>query len=99
MNVISDDHVMFPVTRAGVYWCIFDKGSCTAQDIAVGTAMSKITAQGHLAALEKAGVLRGEGRPKRYRITENLPLEYIVKLQELESLARSAWRLNGIEPL
>lgn len=94
MNTIS-----FPVTRAEVYWYIFDKGAATAQDVADGTRMAKGTAQGHLTALEKAGVLRGEGRPKLYRICTNFPQEYRTKLQELESLARSSWRLNGIEPI
>lgn len=89
----------FPVTRAEVYWYILDKKSATAQDVAAGTLMKKSTAQGHLAALEKAGVLEGEGRPKLYSIRNNFPDEYKIKLQELESLARSSWRLRGIEPL
>ena len=99
INKIFIDTPSFPVTRAEVYWYIFDKETATAQDIAVGTRMAKSTAQGHLAALERAGVLRGEGRPKLYRICGSFSPDYMAKLQELESLARSTWRLNGIEPI
>jgi len=94
MNTVS-----FPVTRAEAYWYIFDKGAATAQDVAAGTRVAKSTAQGHLAALEKVGVLRGEGRPKLYRVCKDFPQEYKTKLQDLESLARSSWRLRGIEPV
>ncbi|WP_088892378.1 winged helix-turn-helix domain-containing protein [Leptolyngbya ohadii] len=89
----------FPVARAEVFWYIFDKGVSTAEEIARGTLLARSTVQGHLSALEKAGVLEGEGRPKRYKIRSNFPKEYKDKLQELESLARSSWRLMGIEPV
>jgi DNA-binding IclR family transcriptional regulator len=93
------DSSSFPVTRAEVYWYVFDKRSATAQEVALGTRMAKNTAQGHLAALEKIGILSSIGKPKLYRVQENFPEEYKIVLRELESLARSSWRLNGIEPV
>jgi len=89
----------FPVARSEVFWYVFDKGTATAQDIAGGICMAKSTVQGHLAALEKVGVLRKSARPKFYVICEIVPSNYATKLQEHQSLARSAWRLRGIEPI
>jgi len=99
---ISSDHPMtnaFPVTRAEVYWFLFDNPSATAQEIADRIDLAKSTVRIHLTALEKAGLLISEGRPKRYKICHEIPASYQKNLQELESLARSSWRLRGIEPL
>ncbi len=88
----------FSVARAEVFWYISDKGAATAQHIAGGICLAKSTVQGHLAALEKVGVLRKSAQPRFYVVCEVVPSEYVTKLQELQSLARSAWRLRGIEP-
>jgi DNA-binding transcriptional ArsR family regulator len=80
----------FPVARAEVYWCIADwNGSHCADDIARGTGFSKSTVQGHLSALEKAGAILNEGRPKQYAVAEDCPQEYLSRLQSCASLARS----------
>jgi DNA-binding transcriptional ArsR family regulator len=81
--------ISFPISRAEVYWCIADwNGAHNAEDVASGTGFSKSTVQGHLSALEKAGALRSEGRPKRYTSAEDCSQEYLSQLSSLASLAR-----------
>ncbi len=87
---------MIPVSRAEVYWAISDwKGSQSAESVSQGLGFSKSTVQSHLSALEKAGAIRGEGRPKQYTIAEDCPQEYLSELQSLAGIARTTrcyWR-------
>ena len=81
--------ISFPISRAEVYWAIADwNGSSGAADVANGTGFSKSTVQGHLSALEKAGAICSEGRPKQYTVAEDCPQEYLSQLQSLAGLAR-----------
>jgi DNA-binding transcriptional ArsR family regulator len=80
----------FLISRAEVYWCIADwNGSHCADDIARVTGFRKSTVQGHLSALEKAGAIRSEGRPKQYAVAEACSQPYLDRLQSFASLARS----------
>lgn len=91
------------VSQAEVYWYLSDNGAATAQQIAWGIDLAKGTVSSNALVLEKAGVLKSwqlktQGKPKLYSLSESPPSKYIVYIKEFESLARSAWRLRGIEP-
>ena len=88
--------ISFPISRAEVYWAIADSNdSSRAEDVANETGYRKSTVQGHLSALEKAGAIRSEGRPKQYTVAEDCPQEYLSQLQPLSEIARTTrcyWR-------
>lgn len=92
--------ITIPVSRAEVYWAISDwKGCQSAESISQGLSFSKSTVQGHLSALEKAGAIRGEGRPKQYSIAQDCPQKYFSELQSLADIARTTrcyWRSQAI---
>lgn len=77
-----------PVSRAEVYWYVSDTRVANAQEISDGIGLSKSTVQGHLTALNKAGAVTGEGRPKRYSICEGVSVTYLNELKDLEYIAR-----------
>lgn len=87
-------------SQAEVYWYLYDKESATNQQIAGGIDLARSTVSSNTYALKKAGVLQcqNQGRQKLYSLAKNPLLEYTICLKKLESLARSAWRLRGIEP-
>lgn len=88
-------------SQAEVYWYLHDKGSATNQQIAGGIDLARSTVSSNTYALKKAGVLQCQncGRQKLCSLAEDPPPEYIAYIKKLESLARSAWRLRGIEPI
>lgn len=90
--------IKFTVTQAEVFWFISDKGPSEAQAIASGTKQALSTTRQNASALEKGGLLVGQGRPKIYSIAESPSSENLAQMRFLESLARSTWRLIGIEP-
>ena len=66
--------IAFPISRAEVYWAIADwRGTHSAESLSNSLGFSKSTVQGHLSALEKAGAIRSQGRPKQYNPSGRLP--------------------------
>ena len=88
--------ITFPISRAELYWAVADwRGTHSAESLSNGLGFRKSTVQGHLSALEKAGAIRSEGRPKQYTVAEDCPQEYLAQLQPLAEIARTTrcyWR-------
>jgi DNA-binding transcriptional ArsR family regulator len=92
-----------PVSRAEVYWYLKDKGYSTCERIALDIGLDKGTVSKHALALVRVGiliVLPLSGSTKVYGVhtKPNADEQLLEQLRELESHARSVWRLRGIEP-
>lgn len=87
--------INFPISCAEVYWYIADFDSVNSTDIAQKTGLGKSTVQRHLRALEKSNAIEGQGRPKQYRVSDDIPSKTLEWLRKFEELARMTRGLRG----